>query len=92
MVKKTLINHTHYVRALAVLPNGYLASGSNDNTIKIWNLTTGIVEKTLYNHTGAVRSLNVLPDGNLASDSNDRTTKIVFNFKLIQKSKKRKLY
>ena len=35
---KTLTGHTDRVFSLAVLPNGFLASGSHDNTIKIWNI------------------------------------------------------
>ena len=50
---------------MAVLPNGYLASGSLDTTIKIWNTTTGSEARTLIGHTAWARSLAVLPNGYL---------------------------
>ena len=37
--------------SLAILPDGRIISGSNDNSIKIWNSETGICEKTLIGHT-----------------------------------------
>ena len=64
------------VWSLAVLPNGHLASGSHDKTIKIWNPTDGIVIRTLSGHTDAVIELAVLPNGHLASGSEDKTIKI----------------
>ena len=62
--------------SLAVLPDGTLASGSWDNTIKIWNTTTGDIIRTLTGHSDWVRTLAVLPDGTLASGSTDTTIKI----------------
>ena len=59
-----------------MLPNGYLASGSGDATIKIWNPTDGSVMRTLTGHTSLVHSLAVLPNGYLASCSFDNTIKI----------------
>lgn len=64
---------------LAVLPDGTLASGSQDRTIRIWNPRTGAHLRTLRGHssrTGSVGSLSVLPDGTLASGSNDKTIRI----------------
>ena len=34
---KTLRCHTSWVRSLAVLSDGALASGNNDSTINLWN-------------------------------------------------------
>ena len=56
--------------------NGYLASGSYDNTIKIWDTNTGNEIRTLKAHTDYVRSLVVLNNGYLASGSYDNTIKI----------------
>ena len=43
--------HTGYVNALTVLQNGYLVSGSDDYTIKIWNAATGALIQTLTGDT-----------------------------------------
>jgi WD40 repeat protein len=75
-VKSTLIGHNDSVCSLAVLQNGDLASGSWDNTIKIWDTNTGSLKRTLVGHTGYVWSLAVLQNGDLASGSWDNTIKI----------------
>ncbi|MCU0516728.1 MAG: hypothetical protein MUC60_07630 [Oscillatoria sp. Prado101] len=54
-----------------------LVSGSNDKTIKIWNLDTGTLQNTLTGHTDTVYSVAISPDGKtLVSGSNDHTIKI----------------
>jgi WD40 repeat protein len=40
-VETTLDRHSYRVSALCVLPDGRLASGSFDRTIRLWDLTTG---------------------------------------------------
>jgi len=67
----TLEGHTRGVRALAVLPDGRLASSSNDDTVRVWRPSTGVCEAVLEGHTRGVRALAVLPDGRLASGSWD---------------------
>ncbi len=73
---KVLKGHTVGVYSLVVLPNGTIASGSRDNTIRIWDINTGEELKKLEGHTGSVRSLVVLPNGNIASGSSDKTIRI----------------
>jgi len=53
-----------------------LATGSSDETIKIWNIETGTCIQTLDGHTGRVYSLCELSDGCLLSGSADKTIKI----------------
>jgi len=72
-----LTGHTDTVASLVVLPDGLLASGSYDKTIRIWNVNTGITIKKLTGHTGRVYSLVVLPDDSLlTSGSDDKTIRI----------------
>ena len=54
---------------MAALPNGLIASGSEDGTVKIWNSSTGGLVKTLTGFNNPVWSLSVLPNGNLACGS-----------------------
>jgi WD40 repeat protein len=61
-----LFGHTHTVYSLALLDGLYLASGSEDNTIIVWNHQTGKEVRTLVND-GAVLSLALLENGHLAS-------------------------
>ena len=70
--------HSMSIEAIAYSPDGaYLASGSNDNTIKIWEVETGRLLRTLTGHTDKVCSVAFAPNGKyLASGSNDETIKI----------------
>lgn len=54
-----------------------MASGSDDRTIKLWDVRTAECIKTLQGHTGRVGAIAFSPDGQLlASPSLDRTIKI----------------
>jgi len=75
---QTLAGHSYGVTAVAVSPDGQrIASGSQDNTIKIWDATTGQEEKTLAGHSDWVWGVAFSPDGRrIVSGSNDKTMKI----------------
>jgi hypothetical protein len=75
----TLMGSTGRLMSLVLLPDGRLASGSRDKTIKLWSLDGGGGGKcvaTLAGHTDTVKALAVLPDGRLASGSWDKTIKV----------------
>ncbi|MEQ8959709.1 MAG: hypothetical protein RLP02_17590 [Coleofasciculus sp. C2-GNP5-27] len=69
---QTLKGHSELVRSVAISPSGQiLASSSNDQTIKLWNLPTGKLLYTLAGHSSMVTSVAFSPDGKtLASSSN----------------------
>ena len=70
--------HTGSIRSVAYNSNGKnLATGSADNTVKLWDIYTGECLKTLHSHTDLVRSVTFSPDGKmLASASRDLTVKL----------------
>jgi WD40 repeat protein len=67
--------HLRAVNTVAFSPNGkWLATGSYDKTVILWETSTGQQLRTLQGHTGDVRSVAFSPDGKwLASGSEDKT-------------------
>jgi WD40 repeat protein len=54
-----------------------LASGSDDNTVKLWDVQSGDCVRTLEGHSNWVRSVAWSGDGlTLASGSDDNTVKL----------------
>jgi WD40 repeat protein/tRNA A-37 threonylcarbamoyl transferase component Bud32 len=74
----TLRGHLKSVASVAISPDGeMLASGSLDNTIKLWNLNTGQEISTLKGHSKSVGAVAISPDGQtLASGSWDNTIRL----------------
>ncbi|MDV2997331.1 MAG: Tol-Pal system protein TolB [Chroococcidiopsis sp. SAG 2025] len=71
-------NFVRSVRSVAYSPDGKtIASGSRDNTIKLWDVARGNQITTLSGHGGSVTSLAYSPDGKtIASGSVDNTIKL----------------
>jgi WD40 repeat protein len=91
----TLIGHTWAVQAIAFSPippspssplfKGILASGGDDNTIKIWDVSSGNCLRTFSGHSWTISALAFLPsdrnnanspDSWLLSASWDKTVKL----------------
>ncbi len=66
------------IYGIAWSPDGlHLASASSDQTVKVWEASTGQEVRTLKGHTGEVFSVAFSPDGKrLASASQDETIRI----------------
>ena len=77
-LRAILKGHTQAVYSVAFSPDGKtLASGSRDQTIKLWDVQTGKERATLKGHTDPVPSVAYSPDGKtLASGSEDKTIKL----------------
>jgi len=70
------VGHAGEVNALALLPNGLLASGGGDGAVRIWEVDTSREVRVLEGHRGWVRALAALPEGLLASGGADGTVRI----------------
>ena len=73
--------HSDVVTSVAWSPDGkYIASGSWDNKIKIWDARSGKELRTLEGHYGDVISVAWSPDGKyIASGSRDNTMKVWYS-------------
>ena len=74
---RVVAGHTGWVRCAAVEPNNeWFATGSNDRTIKIWDLATGNIKLTYTGHVSSVRDICVAKNRPyLFSAGEDKTVK-----------------
>ncbi|MCP4697230.1 MAG: hypothetical protein GY862_10315 [Gammaproteobacteria bacterium] len=72
------LGHNGEVTSVAFSPDGRRAlSGSNDSTLKLWNLETGVEIRSFRGHDGYGLSVAFSPDGHQAlSGSSDNTLKL----------------
>lgn len=70
--------HTDKITAIAFSPDGrVLASASDDHTVKLWEVPSGVEIRTLMGHLDTVRAIAFSPNGRwLASASYDKTIKV----------------
>ena len=80
-IERVLKGHTNVIHSLAfaVPPGGrlLLASGSGDNTARIWDVAAGECRRVLEGHTNSVYGVAFAPDASrLATASFDKTARI----------------
>jgi WD40 repeat protein/tRNA A-37 threonylcarbamoyl transferase component Bud32 len=75
---KTMKGQSGSILDVAFTPDGrFLASASEDFTVRIWNVQAGIPVASLEEHEGIVRCVAFSPDGSiLASGSDDMTVRL----------------
>jgi len=72
----TLSGHKDVVNAIAISNDGqYIASASNDQTVKLWNIATGEEVANLTGHTNEVRSV-AFSNGYLVSGDTQGNIKV----------------
>jgi WD40 repeat protein len=70
--------HKHWVNNVAISPGGdCIAAGSNDNTVRVWDVRSGAEAYQLGGHASLVNSVSFSPDGNcIATGSSDNTVRV----------------
>ncbi|KAG2128625.1 WD40-repeat-containing domain protein [Suillus bovinus] len=74
---RTFEDHEATVQAVAVFPDKRrMVTGSEDNTLRLWDLKTGAVLKKMKGHSGGVWALTVSRDGQIiaSGDGNGELT------------------
>ncbi|VFM97021.1 MAG: WD domain-containing protein, G-beta repeat-containing protein [Candidatus Kentron sp. G] len=84
-LERRLTGHTGWVQSVAVSPDGkWAASGSRDNTVRIWALETGECRAVLTGHTDDVNAVAITPDGKRVLSASDDNTVRVWDVDLVQ--------
>lgn len=68
--KNRLQGHEYWVSSVAFSADGaYIASGSDDGFVKIWNTADGLEIHALQGHLGGIREVRFSPTGKIAASS-----------------------
>lgn len=72
------MGHSDDIRAVSFSPDGkWIASGGNDQTIKLWSAATGQVQRTFHGHRDWIHAISFSADGQrIVSASSDKTLAI----------------
>jgi hypothetical protein len=71
-------DHNKEIHCLAMYPDGRIVDGSNDNTVKLWNIKREFerCDNIFTGHTEQVNRIAIYHDGRIVSGSNDCTLKM----------------
>ncbi|CAI7650497.1 unnamed protein product [Penicillium glandicola] len=73
---QTLEGHSSAITPVTFSPDGQVASGSGDKTIRLWNGITGKEQHVLEGHASLVTLVACSPNGQIASGSLDKTIRL----------------
>ncbi|MFO7852001.1 MAG: TIR domain-containing protein [Bacteroidota bacterium] len=81
--KRILQEHTERVLGVFTNDGKYAVTGSNDSTLKLWDLRSGECLKTITPHVDYLRTLDATPDLNLVVTSGSRKETVIklWNYK-----------
>jgi WD40 repeat protein len=75
---RALSGHTSSVKAVVISRDGgTIISGSDDNTVRVWDAETGELRHNLEGHLGSVNAVAISRDGStIVSGSDDNTVRV----------------
>lgn len=76
---KRLEGHTNYINTIEIVQDGRLMTGSDDTTIKIWNINSGEVEYAISFSNLKFKYIKHLQDGHLVAIGNRSGIYIINN-------------
>ncbi|ORZ03759.1 guanine nucleotide-binding protein subunit beta-2-like 1 [Syncephalastrum racemosum] len=76
--RKSLLGHNHFVQDLAISSDGqYVLSASWDQSLRLWDISTGQSTRRFMGHTSDVLSVSFSPDNRqIVSGSRDKSLKL----------------
>jgi len=75
--KHVLNGHTDSVNSVAFSSDGtHIVSGSDDNSVRVWDVFMGKEKHLLNGHTDSVKSVTFSGDGNLIISGSDNFTRV----------------
>ncbi len=63
------VGHAKRITCVSALWNGLCISGSDDKTLKIWDVNTGECFQTIENYTNCINFVAIFPDGHCVSEA-----------------------